>query len=283
MAAVHNVRLASCAPLQQFVADKLDCVVYNRETPPAGLVRQLLHLDQPWPTAAVAAAVDTATGGDSAAAEPMGFGLRVRLHCPKVGVAFSMQPPAAALPHPPTREPRPCYVQLTLLSVSVDLEPSGALPLGRCGQLGRHGQSMCCVVSCSHCGSLPCRALPSTAPWPLAHASRCAGALVVEADRLVCGPCDSPVGAVPRHRKILSAPSSVCRSVCKAADFFQYAVHGTVAEGARRVGLRGAVWISNSGWAAWIRSRSSCGSVAHACPRPPALLQRRPSTRSARS
>lgn len=49
----------------------------------------------------------------------------------------------------------------------------------------------------------------------------------------MCGPCDAPVAPVPPHRKILSAPSSVCRHVCKAADFFQYAVHGTVAEGER--------------------------------------------------
>lgn len=55
----------------------------------------------------------------------------------------------------------------------------------------------------------------------------------MEVERLVCGPCASPVAPVPPHTKILSAPSAVCRHVCKAADFFQYATHGTVAEGAQ--------------------------------------------------
>ena len=60
-------------------------------------------------------------------------------------------------------------------------------------------------------------------------------------DRLVCGPCQAPLLPVPRRRKMLSSPSSVCRRVCKAADFFQYAVHGTVAEGALLPGLVGIV------------------------------------------
>lgn len=53
----------------------------------------------------------------------------------------------------------------------------------------------------------------------------------------MCGPCDLPVGGVPTATKILSAPSSVCRSVCRAADFFQYAVHGTIAEGGAEPGV----------------------------------------------
>ncbi len=68
---------------------------------------------------------------------------------------------------------------------------------------------------------------PSPQPQPV-------GRLSATVDRLACGLCDSPVGAIPTHTKILSAPSSVCRSVCRAADFFQYAVHGTIAEGGKR-------------------------------------------------
>lgn len=56
--------------------------------------------------------------------------------------------------------------------------------------------------------------------------------------QLVCGPCATPLSLVPTHSKIVSAPSSVCRRVCKAADFFQYAVHGTVAEGTASVALQ---------------------------------------------
>ena len=72
-------------------------------------------------------------------------------------------------------------------------------------------------------------------------------------DRLACGNCQAPLSAVAPANEVLSAPSSVCRRVCKAADFFQYAVHGTVAEGALR---RRALHLSeqvvgSSGAAVW--------------------------------
>jgi hypothetical protein len=61
---------------------------------------------------------------------------------------------------------------------------------------------------------------------------------VVSVSQLAAGPCSSPLSRVHPHHKVLSAPSSVCRRLCKAADFFQYAVHGTVAEGGGKLRRR---------------------------------------------
>ena len=124
MAAVHNARLAACAPLQLFIADKLDAVVHNRETPSQALVQQLLHQDQPWPAAAGAAGGP----GAAAAAEALSYALRLSISCPKLGVAVAMRSPAA-MPAPAPIDPtnlRPAYVQLTLHSILAEVAPSGA-------------------------------------------------------------------------------------------------------------------------------------------------------------
>lgn len=277
---MHNARLAAAPALRQFVADKLDCIVHNREPLSPALLEQLLHLDQPWPAPAAAPPPAGAAGSSSgaAAADPRAaaaaaaaaaaegvFGLRVALSCPKLGVALSMRSPAA-VPAPEAADARPAYVQLTLQAISAELEPSGGWHLGlRQGCV--RGVHVWLVVGvgvgvgwgwgwgdrggAKEAGPLDEWSLggveqgnaePSFSrhgPGPhlrrpaatLAAARLLAGRLSACVDRLACGPCDSPVGPVPTHTKILSAPSSVCRSVCRAADFFQYAVHGTIAEG----------------------------------------------------
>ncbi len=135
MAAIHNARLAASPALRQFVADKLDCVVYNRDPLSPALLEQLLHLDQApeAPAPAAPAAVPKngsartragASGAAPAVEAESGFGLRIALSCPKLGLALSMRDPAAA-PAPPTVASGLSYMQLTLQAISAELEPSG--------------------------------------------------------------------------------------------------------------------------------------------------------------
>lgn len=264
VAALHNARLAGCPPLLQFVADKLDCIVYNREQPSPALLAQLLHADQPWAAAvpAAAPAAGEATSDAAAAAAPARFGIRVHAACPKLGVAFSMQRPAAAAPAGPhPGGPRPDYVQLTFQTIAFEMSPTGALASCRLPACDRAW----CPCSCPYLHLCLQRVwaltLPSSPP-PFPPP----GGLLVEVERLVCGPCASPVAPVPPHTKILSAPSAVCRHVCKAADFFQYATHGTVAEGGS-LGLGGpgllllqeGVWALQLGAAA---AGAACAGMA---------------------
>lgn len=242
VAVKHNARLLRCRVLEQFVMDKVDAVVYNRVPPPAGLAQQLLHHDQPWLAAAAAAtaaasvaAASSAAGQGSAAgaaapAETFAYGLRFSASCPKLGVALCMTPPAAAPPEAQLElgpgQQRPAYVQVTLHCISAEMDPSGAR--------ANWFVSLCMLDPSPRWPALPAVCLPPDCPsQPVLHLWPPAGTLGVEVDRLVCGPCEAPLLPVPRRRKILSSPSSVCRRVCKAADFFQYAVHGTVAEGER--------------------------------------------------
>ncbi len=122
--------------------DKVDAIVYNRVPPPTGLAQQLLHHDQPWLAAAAvatAAASAAAAGGTAgqgtaagaaAAAETFAYGLRLSASCPKLGVALCMRPPAAAPPEAQLDlgpgQQRPAYVQVTLHSISADMDPAGA-------------------------------------------------------------------------------------------------------------------------------------------------------------
>lgn len=147
VAAVHSARLAACPALRQFVADKLDCIVYNRGQLSPALLEQLLHLDQPAaapapppPTAAAESGSAGAADASSTAEAERGFGLRVAVSCPKLGVALSMRNPAAA-PAPPAAAGRLAYVQLTLHAISAELEPSGGrlLGLGSCVCVGGWG------------------------------------------------------------------------------------------------------------------------------------------------
>ena len=49
----------------------------------------------------------------------------------------------------------------------------------------------------------------------------------------MCGSCRAPTAEVERGQRVLSSPSTVCHSICKAADFFRYATTGSLLSGAR--------------------------------------------------
>ena len=145
MAAQHSARLAANPTLRCFVADKLDAVVFNRGPLAPSLLSQLLHLDQP--LGGGSASSDDGRRGDAATAaasgggsEPLSFGVRVSVACPKFGVALSMRSPAS-MPMPPPADPagatrRPPCVQLTLQALEVELAPSGRELRVPCGGLG---------------------------------------------------------------------------------------------------------------------------------------------------
>ena len=128
-AVVHNSRLQASHPLQLFIADKLDCLVYNRDPPPPWMLQQLLHLDQPPPEQLQQVAEASATPSSAAvsASEGLSFGLRLSVVCPKAGLAFNMRSPASAPAPPPINVGvvRPTFVAVALHAIALDYSPSG--------------------------------------------------------------------------------------------------------------------------------------------------------------
>eukprot|EP00887_Chlorella_sp_A99_P007742 scaffold20.g7742.t1 len=192
VAATHNARIAGDRRLSQFLADKLDALVYNRGPVSTDMQELLLHHDQ----RPEGGAGEPGGAGD-ALSEALSFGMRLALACPKLGVALDVRRVAPlshaasaaaaaeqqAQPSPPAPDedaeaaPDPQPPQFVILSVhgaGLEVTPGGGLALR---------------VSDLRCGS--------------------------------CARATAPVDTA-----ILASPSTVCHRVCKAAEFFRYAVLG---------------------------------------------------------
>jgi hypothetical protein len=252
---VHNVRLAGSRPLRQFVADKLDALVHNRQPPSAGLLQQLLHHDQPPAPAGVAAADAAAAaaggrrtassragmaaeGGSSsngdptihfappaaaqaaAPAELLGFGVRVSVSCPKLGVALCMESPAAAPATGPATM-RPAFVQVTMHALSLDVSTSGGLA----GWLaGWQGGALFLRGLCWLHSALRCAASSSSGPMtcdPYEPQMCCLVHLLVQVQTLACyAQLTLALSLSPRAVVLLICLPVCCRSaggVCEPA------------------------------------------------------------------
>ena len=80
-----------------------------------------------------------------------------------------------------------------------------------------------------------------------------AGCLSVQVRRLEAGGGQAPTAPVDSARRVLSAPSTVCHNICKAADFFRFATTGSL--------LAGVLLRASSRAACYVNSQPRCRSL----------------------
>lgn len=187
----HNRIIANDPQLARFIIDKIDALVYSRRTEPLGngVADLLLHRDRPLPPS-----IPVTPGEVSLVA----FRLHLAMMCPKLGIALSLKPSKDS-----EGGELPTHFTSSADVVASSLDGAGA------GSIG-HRKSKYAVISIKGVS--------------LELDSEEGLALTVQT--LEIG--HTLVPTAPIEPRILACPSKVCSRVCRAAEFFRYAVTGSV-------------------------------------------------------
>lgn len=200
VAAKHNRVMAKDSQLAGFIVDKIDALVYSRRTEPLGngVADLLLHRDRPLPPSMLIAPGDVSL---------VAFRLHLTMICPKLGIALSLKPSKDS-----KNGESPTHVTT---SADVSSSSAGTRRGAKAGERGgtdalRHTNFSYAVISIKGV-SLELDSEEG---------------LVLTVQTLEVGHTFVPTA--PIEPRILACPSQVCSRVCRAAEFFRYAVTGSV-------------------------------------------------------
>lgn len=206
--------------------------VYDRGPVSAAMQDLLLHHDQCSAGAPAGPPAGAQAGPGSALADALAFGVRFTIACPKLGLALDMRRAGGS--------------EAALGAAPADGRPAGGGEPPEVPVAGTASPPLYVILALQ------------TAYLELDPA----GELSLQVDGLCCGSCDR--ATAPVDCTILSAPSTVCHRVCKAAEFFRYAVAGSLYSGGGRaaVGASGAFAMQTATCLLWAHGWGALAGAA---------------------